>query len=95
MTSTNNGEVPRATEAMVDAVRLTTLGYWPRYREHPKRLRIHAAGVTVDWTGDHCRRPQPPLALPLDQAVVVPVPVAVDESPVNSYFVCAPAVGTF
>ena len=95
MTSTNNGEVPRATEAMVDAVRLTTLGLLASLPEHPKRLRIHAAGVTVDLDWRSLPAAAAPLALPLDQAVVVPVPVAVDESPVNSYFVCAPAVGTF
>lgn len=97
MTSTNNGEVPRATEAMVDAVRLTTLGLLASLPEHPKRLRVHAAGVTVDldWRSlPAAALPAPPMAYPLDQPVAVTAPVA-DESSVNSYFVCAPAVGTF
>jgi acetyl-CoA carboxylase biotin carboxyl carrier protein len=97
MTSTNNGEVPRTTEAMVDAVRLTTLGLLASLPEHPKRLRVHAAGVTVDL--DWRSLPVPTAtAFPIDQPeqrVVVQVPIAVDESPVDSYFVCAPAVGTF
>ena len=95
MTSTNNGEVPRTTEAIVDAVRLTTLGLLASLPEHPKRLRVHAAGVTVDLDWRSLPSAAPPMAYPLDQPVVVPAAVAVDESSVNSYFVCAPAVGTF
>jgi acetyl-CoA carboxylase biotin carboxyl carrier protein len=98
MTSTDNSEVPRTTEAIVDAVRLTTLGLLASLPEHPKRLRVHAAGVTVDldWRSlPAAALPSAPMAYPLDQPVVVPAAVAVDESSVNSYFVCAPAVGTF
>jgi len=95
MTGTNNGEVPRTTEAIVDAVRLTTLGLLASLPEHPKRLRVHAAGVTVDLDWRSLPASAPSMAYPLDQPVVVPVAVAVDESSVNSYFVCAPAVGTF
>jgi acetyl-CoA carboxylase biotin carboxyl carrier protein len=97
MTSTNNGEVPRTTEAIVDAVRLTTLGLLASLPEHPKRLRVHAAGVTVDLDWRSLPAAALPTPYPLDQPVVVPAAatVAVDESSVNSYFVCAPAVGTF
>jgi acetyl-CoA carboxylase biotin carboxyl carrier protein len=78
-------------------VRLTTLGLLASLPEHPKRLRVHAAGVTVDLDWRSLPVPSPSMAYPLDQPMVAQtaVAVAVDESPVDSYFVCAPAVGTF
>lgn len=56
--------------------------------ERPRRLRVQAAGVIVDldW-----RSASAPAAVHVEQA-----PVVKDEPALSSsYFVCAPAIGTF
>jgi acetyl-CoA carboxylase biotin carboxyl carrier protein len=96
-----DGEIQRATEdtlgPIVEAVRLTTLGLLASLPQHPKRLRVHAAGVTVDLDWRSSPGPAPHVEQGEQRAMVVaPTGVQViDEPPSDSYFVCAPAVGTF
>lgn len=96
-----DGEVKRVTEdtlgPIVEAVRLTTLGLLASLPEHPKRLRVHAAGVTVDL--DWRSLPGPALHVEQgEQRAMVAAPTSVqviDEAPSDSCYVCAPAIGTF
>lgn len=108
MTGLNNGELKRTTDdtlgSVLETVRVTALDLLNSLPERPKRLRVQAAGVTVDldW-----RSPQAmavaPAAVHVERTDQQAAEVAADdqrnqetgESRPSSRFVCAPAIGTF
>lgn len=108
MIGANNGELTRTTEdtlgPIVETVRRTALDLLASLPEHPTRLRIQAAGVTVDldWRSSPAVTAAPP-ALHNEQTGQRAAAVASDdqreqgtgERQLNSHVVCAPAVGTF
>jgi acetyl-CoA carboxylase biotin carboxyl carrier protein len=103
MTGVHNGDVEHPSEhqlgPIVETVRLTALELIASLPERPTRLRVRAAGVTVDLDWRQSPLPAMPPPTNIEQAgpLVVgaePNGVATKSEP-RSGFVCAPAVGTF
>jgi acetyl-CoA carboxylase biotin carboxyl carrier protein len=101
MTGVHNGDMEHPPEhplgPIVETVRLTALDLIASLPERPTRLRVRAAGVTVDldWRQSAPHVLPPPIHIGQAGPLVVAAEPTIVAAPPLPGFVCAPAVGTF